>query len=154
MLKDGLLGGELNMNWALTNLDRLQAKLESMGLKKIDGRELEGIEYVSKRNGEMSVRLYFDPATGQHVMTVYSVTRAATIGHNDIENAKQQQIHYTVEERFSDFQTSNGITLPRHYDLHYTQQLQNGSMKEYEWNMTVEKILENADIKPANFETQ
>jgi hypothetical protein len=154
MLKDGLLGGELSLNWALMNLDHLQAKLESAGVKKIDGRELEGVEYLSKRNGEVAVKLYFDTATGQHVMTVYSVTRAATIGHNDIENAKQQQIHYTVEERFSDFQANNGITLPRHYDLHYTAQLQNGSMREFEWNMTVDKVLENAVINPANFQTQ
>ncbi|MGA3348686.1 MAG: hypothetical protein ABSC33_06660 [Candidatus Sulfotelmatobacter sp.] len=154
IVKDGLLGGELSMNWALTNLDHLQAKLESMGLKKIDGRELEGVEYLSKRNGEMAVRLYFDPATGRHVMTVYSVERAANIAHNDIANAKQQQIHYTVEERFSDFQTSNGITLPRHYDLHYTQQMQNGSMKEYEWIMTVDKVLDNAAINPVNFQAK
>ena len=102
----------------------------------------------------MTVRLYFDPATGQHVMTVYSVERSATIASNDIDNAKQQQIQYTIEERFSDFQASNGITLPRHYDLHYTQQLQNGSMKEYEWNMTVDKVLDNAAINPASFQTQ
>jgi hypothetical protein len=154
MLREGLMGGELSMNWALMNLDRLQAKLESAGVKKIDGRELEGVEYLSKRNGELSVKLYFDPATGQHVMTIYSVTRAATIGHNDIENARQQEIHYTIEERFSDFQASNGITLPHHYDLHYTAQLQNNSQKEYDWSMTVDKVLDNAAINPTNFQAQ
>jgi hypothetical protein len=152
LVKDGLLGGELSMNWALANLDRLQAKVESAGTKKIDGRELEGLEYLSKRNGEVAVRMYFEPDTGRHVRTVYSIDRNATIAKNDIANAKQQQINYSVEEKFSDFQTSNGITLPRHYELHYTQQLQNGSMREYEWDMTVDKILENVNINPANFQ--
>jgi hypothetical protein len=154
MVRDGLLGGELSINWALANLDHLQAKLESGGLKKIDGRELEGLEYLSKRNGEMVVRLYFEPDTGRHVKTVYSVERNATIAKSDIANAKQQQLNYTVEEKFSDFQTTDGITLPRYYNLHYTQQLQNGSMREYEPDMTVDKVLDNAAINPANFQAQ
>jgi hypothetical protein len=154
ILKDGLLGGELSMNWALMNLDRLQAKVQAVGSKKIDGRELDGIEYISKRNGEVAVKLYFDPATGQHVMTVYSVDRPSTIAHSDIANAKQQENNYTLEERFSDFQTSNGITLPHHYDLRYTQELQNNASQEYEWNMTVDKVLDNAAINPSNFQVQ
>ena len=61
----------------------------------------------------MTIRLYFDPETHHHVMTVYTESRAATIAQYCIQNAHQQGLHFSlVEERFSDFQTDNGITLP------------------------------------------
>lgn len=152
VIKQGLLGGALSTGWALLNLDHSRVKLDYIGRKNIDGRELEGLEYLSKSNGEMTIKLYFDPETHRHLMTVYSVSRAATIAHNDIANAHQQSIRYTIEERFSDFQTENGITLPHHYDLQYGRQLQNGSVLQYDWDMTAEKVLNNPDIDPENFQ--
>lgn len=85
-------------------------------------------------------------------MTVYSVVRAATIASNDIANARQQENRYTLEERFSDFQTDNGITLPRQYDLRFTQELQNGSTSGYDWIMTADKVINNPIIDLSNFE--
>jgi hypothetical protein len=152
VIKQGLLGGALSTDWALLNLDHSRVKLDSIGRKNIDGHELEGLEYLSKSNGEMTIKLYFDPETHRHVMTVYSVSRAAAIAHNDIANARQQSTRYTIEERFSDFQTENGITLPRHYDLQYGRQLQTGSVCLYDWDMTAEKVLNNPDIDPENFQ--
>ncbi|MGA8646260.1 MAG: hypothetical protein WB628_05420, partial [Candidatus Sulfotelmatobacter sp.] len=58
---------------------------------------------------------------------------------------------YTIEERFSDFQTDNGITLPHHYDLQYSQELQNGSTRVYDWDMTADRILTNLNLDPGNF---
>ena len=152
IIKEGLLNGELGTAWALQNIDHHRVKLDNLGRKKVDGRELDAIEYVSKSNGEMTIRLYFDPETHHHVMTVYTVSRAATIAHTDIENAHQQGLHFSLEERFSDFQTDNGITLPRQYDLRYSQELQNGSTTVYDWAMTAEKVLQNPNIAPANFQ--
>ena len=152
IVKEGLLGGELGNAWALQNFDGHHVKLDYIGLKKVDGRELQGIEYLSKTNGGMTIKLYFDPDTHQHVMTVYTITRAPRIAGNDIANARQQEIRYTLEERFSDFQTDSGITLPRQYDLRFSQQLQNGTTRVYEWIMNAEKVLENPVLDPANFE--
>jgi len=152
IIKEGLLNGELGTAWALQSIDHHHVKLDNLGRKKVDGRELDAIEYVSKSNGEMTVRLYFDPETHHHVMTIYTVARAATIAHTDIENAHQQGLHFTLEERFSDFQTDNGITLPRQYDLRYSQELQNGSTNVYDWAMTADKVLQNPNIAPANFQ--
>ena len=72
LIKDGLLGGELSTGWALENLDRNRVTLNYLGLKKIDGRELHCIQYFSKDN-DMTVKLYFDPETYRHLMTVYVV---------------------------------------------------------------------------------
>jgi len=152
IVREGLLGGELGTGWALQSIDPHRVKLDYVGRKKVDGRELDALEYLSKTNGEMTVKLYFDPETHHHVMTVYTVERLATIAHTDVANAHQQGLHFILEERFSDFQTDKGITLPRQYDLRYSQELQNGSTTVYDWAMTAEKVLQNPIIPPANFE--
>ncbi len=164
VVKEGLLGGELSTAWALQNLDPKQVRLEYMGLKKVDGRELQGVEYISRGASGMTVKLYFDPETYRHVMTVYSVGIVQKGGPGgvttDINGARlgpdastpyQRDIRYTIEERFSDFQTDSGITLPRHYDLQYTEELQNGSTHVYDWNMTADRIVNNIDLDPGNF---
>jgi hypothetical protein len=154
MIKEGLLGGELGTAWALENIDPHQVKLENHGRKKIDGRELDEIGYLSKGNSGMTVKLYFDPETHHHVMTVYMLVRAATISHNSLKDAQQQENRYTLEERFSDFQTDKNITLPRQYDLRFTQELQNGVTTVYDWAMKADKVLQNPDIPPANFQVK
>jgi hypothetical protein len=153
IIKEGLLGGVLGTTWALESVDH-HVKLNSLGRKKVDGRELDAIDYLSKSNGNMTVKLYFDPESHRHLMTVYSVNRSANVAHTDIENARQQGLHFTLEERFSDFQTDNGITLPRQYDLRFSQELQNGTTTIYDWTMTAEKVLQNPNIAPANFEVK
>jgi hypothetical protein len=55
-------------------------------------------------------------------------------------------------ERFSDFRTDNGITLPCHCELRYTQEPQNGATRNYYWDMTAEKVLNNVSLDPQNFE--
>lgn len=152
IVKEGLLGGELGMAWALENIDHHRVRLDYVGVKKIDGRDLQCIEYLSKANGGMTIKLYFEPDTFHHVMTVYTISRAPTIAGNDIANARQQEIRYTLEERFSDFRTDSGITLPRQYNLRFSQELQNGTTRVYEWVMTAEKVLENPVLDPTNFE--
>jgi len=154
IVKEGLLGGELSAGWALLNLDPDRVKLDSIGLKKIDGHELQGIEYHSKGHTDMTIKMYFDPETHRHVMTAYSYAVEPNMSHSVTESVKQQEIRYTVEERFSDFQTDNGITLPHRYDLQYSQELQNGSTRVYDWDMTADKILTNLDLDPGNFATK
>jgi hypothetical protein len=151
IVKEGLLGGELSTAWALQNLDPSRVKLDSLGIRKVGGRDLEGIEYHSKGNTDMTIKLYFEPETYRHVMTVYSVSVAPNMGSSVVDSVNQQDIRYTIEERFSDFQKDNGITLPRRYDLQYTQELQNGSTRAYDWDLTVDKILSNLELDPGNF---
>jgi hypothetical protein len=152
IIKEGLLGGELSTGWMLEDPDHKHIKLEYLGRKQIDGRDLEGVEYFPKGNSDMKVKFYFDPDTFHHVMTVYSLVWTPGIGRYAQNSARQLEIRYTMEERFSDFQTANGITLPRHYDLRYTQEPQNGSTRAYEWEMTADKVLSNILLDPANFQ--
>jgi hypothetical protein len=151
IVKEGLLGGELSTAWALQNLDHSRVKLGYIGLKKVDGHELQCIEYLSKGTSDMSVKLYFDPETYRHVMTVYSVSQP-NFGGTIRNSAQQREIRFTLVERFSHFESDNGITLPRHYDLQYTEELQDGATRVYDWDMTADKILSNLDLDPRNFQ--
>jgi hypothetical protein len=152
IMRDGLLGGELSVHWCLQDAGDHRFKLENIGLKKIDGRDLQGLEYFSKNNNEMKIRLYFDPETGRHVMTVYEVNQDASIAHSDTATARRNDVRYVIEERFSDFQTDAGITLPRLYDLRFSQELQNGSTSLYDWSMVAEKVANNVSLDPKSFE--
>jgi hypothetical protein len=145
IIKEGWLGGELSTAWALQNLDPGRVKLHDMGVKRIDGHELHGIEYLSSDSADMTVKLYFDPETYRHVMTVYSVLHVPSGSRHGITNsAKQQELRFTIEERFIDFQTDKGLTLPRRYDLQYTEELQNGSTRVYDWDMIADKIIDTS----------
>jgi hypothetical protein len=102
----------------------------------------------------MTVKLYFEPDTHHHVLSLYSVSRGASIAHNDIATGRQKETRYSLEERFSDFQTDGGLTLPRQCDLRFSQELQNGTTDVYEWIMTANKVLENPNLDPANFQVK
>jgi hypothetical protein len=152
IIQEGLLGGELSTAWALQNLDQNRPKLTAIGLKKIDGRELLGIQYYSRGSSDVEVKIYFDPETYRHVMTVYSILLSANLGGTVTNSSRQRDIRYTIEERFSDFKTVGGITLPRHYDLQYTQELQNGTTRVFDWDMTADQVTDNISLDPANFQ--
>ena len=42
--------------------------------------------------------------------------------------------------------------LPHHYDLQYTEELQNGSTRIYDWDMTADNIHSNVQVDPSNFQ--
>jgi hypothetical protein len=87
------------------------------------------------------------------------------------ESVYQNQNRYTIEERFSDFQAADGLTIPTHYHLQYTQEVQTGnsdtgasitgpttthsellgSTRVYDWDMTAERIQHNLSLDEKNF---
>jgi len=160
IVKEGLLGGELSTAWALQNLDSIHAKLEPIGHKKIDGRDLIGLQYLSKSGSDMQVKLYFDPETFQHVMTVYTLEVSQGIA-NTVTDTRQYQNRYSLEERFSDFKAVDGLTLPTSYQLRYTEDVVNdapssargqlGGTRVYDWDMTAEHIENNVNLDAKNF---
>lgn len=160
IVKDGVLGGELSTGWALQNLDSTHARLESIGRKKIDGRELIGLQYFPKRGDDMQVRIYFDPDTFQHVLTIYTLEVAQGVA-SAVTDTRQYQNRYSIEERFSDFKAVDGLTLPTNYQLRYTEDVLNdaagltesqlGGTRYYDWEMTADGIQHNLTLDPKNF---
>ncbi len=157
IVREGLMGGTLTTAWALLNLDANHPKLSYNGLKKVDGSEAYEIGYHSKKNDDLTIHLYFDKDTYRHLMTTYSMTLASglapTSGVTDItQTAKQKETRYTIEEKFSDFKSSEGLTLPSKYVIHFTQELQNGTTEVYEWDIATDEVSNNVGLDPRNFQ--
>lgn len=160
MVKEGLFGGELSTGWALQNLESTHARLESIGTRKVDGRELIALQYFPRTGGDLQIKIYFDPSTFQHVMTIYSLEVAQGVA-GAVTDTRQYQNRYTLEERFSDFKTVDGLTLPTNYQLRYTEDVVNdaagrasgqlGGTRVYDWQMTADQIQHNLNLDPKNF---
>ena len=159
IVREGLMGGALTTAWALLNLDSNKPKLSYNGLKKIDGREVYEIGYHSRKKDDLTIHLYFDKDTYRHLMTTYAVTLASglapTSGVTDItQTAKQRETRYTIEERFNDFKTAEGLTLPSKYVIHFTQELQDGTTEVYEWDIAADEFSNNVGLDPKNFQVK
>jgi hypothetical protein len=175
IVREGLLGGELTTAWALLNLGDNKAKLNFDGQKKVDGRTAYQLTYHSKKRDDLTVHLYFDPQTFQHIMTTYAITLASglggfspstsdqaglttppsnTAGADVTQSSKQKQTRYTIEERFSAFKTAEGLTLPTKYVIHFTEELQSGTTNVYEWDLTADEISNNKPLDPRNFQVK
>jgi hypothetical protein len=160
VVREGLIGGALNTSWALLNLDKNQSRLDFDGEKKVDGRPAYLLNYHSRRKDDLTVRLYFDPETYRHIMTTYSITLASGLASSNssasdiTKSASQKETRYTIEERFSDFKTNEGLTLPTKYVIHFTEELQNGVTNVMEWNLTADEVSNNTPLDPRNFQVK
>jgi len=174
ILREGLLGGELSTAWTLNNLDVNKPSLSYGGIKKFDGKPVHDLRYRSRKGNDMDIHMYFDADTFQHVATVYKITLASGLGgfapsisdragltsgsgggvSDPTQSVNQQETRYTLEERFSDFKTADAITLPSHYTIQFTQELQDGRTTLYEWDATFDKVLRNVTMDPRNFQVK
>jgi hypothetical protein len=175
VVREGLLGGVLSTAWPLLDLKDRNPKLSYEGRKTIDGRDLYDVRYKPKKNADVEVHLYFDPESFHHVLTVYTLTiqpRLVQGGQqsglaipelggplsqptsSDAAQSQQQQDRYRVEEKFSDFKTVDGLTLPNHYVIHFTREPQSGKTTILDWDITATRILDNIDLNPKNFEVK
>jgi hypothetical protein len=141
VLREGLFGGVLSTAWPLLNTQNTNPTLKYEGLKKISGQQLLEISYVPKKrseSGELAIRLYFEPETYHHVLTVYTLTML----HEGQTIYDPNQTTVIVEERFGDFQPVDGLTLPRHWDIRYRVEPQNFA-EEYDWDVSLTQIEHN-----------
>lgn len=120
ILTEGLWGGTLSTGWPLAHMEEHNAKLQDQGLKKVDGHQLHRVDYIPKKHSDLKIELYFEPDTFRHVMTVYSLTVGAQMGISETATARQQDSHYRLEERFSDFKSADNLTLPDRWTIQFT----------------------------------
>ena len=168
-VREGLLGGELSEAWPLLDMDSVKGKLKYEGKKKVDGKELEVLSYHGGKMSDLSVMLYFDPENFHHVMTIYKasqhvglappdtfgVTAQETVSvasSSDANSASRQQTRYQIQEKFSDFNAQDGLTLPTHYDLQFAEELSSGFTKTVEWEVTTTRVLNGVQLDPKNFQ--
>lgn len=176
-LREGLWGGTLSTAWPLLNLSERQAKLSFEGLKKIDGEDLYAVRYKPRKSSDLEITLYFDPQTYHHVQTVYTYTSAAglvstgagssggfgpgsgatsnagsgPVSSDNTETLAARQVpnRYRLTEKFSDFKTFDGVTLPTHYDIQFSQEVQSGKTTLSDWDLRGLSVENNAPASRA-----
>jgi len=153
-LREGLIGGVLSTAWPLHDLQARKAGTSFEGTKVVDGKQVEVLRYRPQKKTDLQIMLYFDPETARHVKTVYTATQQPTVRRSDIESARAGMTRYRIEEDFSEFQTIDGFTLPSHYELRFSEELENTSSTTILWSVVLNKILNNVSLDPRNFEVK
>ena len=163
---DGLWGGALSTGWPLLDsLETRHAKLQSAGRKKVDGRDLLQFRYLPSKHSDLDILLYFEPETGRHVMTSYSLTIAPQMALTELETAKQKSTSYSLEERFSDFKEQDHLTLPSRWEVRFTldvpldpshPQSAASYARSDTWifDVSVNAVNNNVSLDPKNFEVK
>jgi hypothetical protein len=183
VIREGLLGGVLTTAWPLLNLDERKAKLSFDGLKKIDGQDLYDVRYRPRKNSDLEIHLYFDPQTYRHVETTYGYSTIQSLvgesssaaaglspvtagspgksgngmasnGSPETAQARLNPNRYRLTEKFSDFKTVDGVTLPTHDNIQFSQELQNGKTTLNEWDLKGLEVLNNVPVDARNFEVK
>lgn len=128
IVKLGLVGGVLSDSWPLLNLSDKKPKLEYKGTRKIDGKTLHEIEYIPRGTSDLTIALYFDAETFQHVRSEYTRVISAGLGGSTTlatgrvapaadASGQQRPTRYKMVEEFSDFKKEGGLMLPHSYKL-------------------------------------
>jgi len=155
LLREGIIGGLLTTAWPLLNLPAHQVKLSYNGLKKVKDRELHELTYNPKKRGDMDIRMYFDPETYRHVMTVYTMTVSPGLAevpagwNREQYTARQQQLRYRIEESFENFEQTQGLMLPTKWTVHFTIDGYESAVQR--WTMAVRRFEHNISLDARNF---
>jgi hypothetical protein len=151
LLKEGLLFGALSTGWTLLNVSSKQPKLESNGLKKIEGRELYELKYLS-RNTKANIQawLYFEPETFHHVRSQFRLELPARMARI---TDSAEMVRYQILEQFDQFKEVDGLTLPYSYKLDFTIDSPRGGMLT-SWTHVIDRIMHNQSFERQLFTVQ
>ena len=146
---EGLFGGVLNAGWPLLRISARQPKLDYDGLKKFAGRNLHRLRYRAReKHANPEIYLYFEPDTYRHVASVYTTALTQAMGATPESSSQQSDVHFRLEEGFSDFKQVGGLTLPSAWTVRYERSGNNVS--EWKYDLRVQSVDEapTATIKP------
>jgi hypothetical protein len=68
--------------------------------------------------------------------------------------ARQVPNRYRLVEKFSEFKTVDGVTLPTHYNIQFSQELQNGRTTLSDWDMKGLEVSNNLSVDAKAFEVK
>ncbi len=137
--------------WPLLDVAGRQPKLKAAGVQRIEGQELLRLDYtIRKGGGDGTIQLFFDPVSFQHVRSVYTYTRMPAMGRTPDAAAQSRDEQYELEERFGEFKTFDGITLPTRWSLRYTSDTTARPVK-VEWGVLVESVTHKPPFDATTF---
>lgn len=139
ILREGLLGGILNGAWPLLDLAGRGAKVGYDGLKKLEGRERHRLRYRARKGqGDLEAFLYFEPDTFRHVASVYRTSLAQQLGTTIESSSRQSDIYLQLDETFSDFKPSRGLTVPASWTIRY--EMQGKVTQHWKYDLAAERL--------------
>jgi len=151
ILTNGLFSGVMSLRWPLLGLDKKKFRLESLGVKKVDGRKMYVLDFDPSgvASTQLMMRLYFDSETFSHVRTEF--VRAIDAGNVTFRQANQQGTSIlTLTEEFSDFKDEDGLNLPHSYRVTFRAN-SNAAMYENVWGINVRQYYFNQKLAPDFF---
>lgn len=157
LLKEGLLGGTLTSSWALLNTNSRKPKMSYEGTKKVEDKEAHVLSYSVKGGSDLSIRMYFDAKTFQHIRTEYSRVISARQGSDVNTSAGQGDDRYRLTEDFSEFKKAGDLTLPTKYKLSYeysssaTIRTAQNISRNYEWKFNITNFSYNQQMDDTAF---
>jgi hypothetical protein len=153
ILSEGLLAGTLSRDWSLYSLADRKPKLSGGDIKRINGGEVYVISYSPRKGSDLTIRMYFDKDTFRHVRTEYFHTISAQMGATSDVSASQSESRENMTEDFSDFQTEQGITLPRTYKI--TLYIERGkTSRQYFYDLKLNQFFYNQTLDSSTFKGQ
>jgi len=154
IVKEGLLGGVLSTAWILNHPDAKRGSFSMQGSKKLDGRDVNILSYTTKGGTGLSVKMFFDAATGRHVRTEYRRKSTQSMaGSPEASASFTNDIIEEMSEDFSDFKTEAGVTLPTSYHIRVAQ-VHGTSTTEVTYSMTIGTFYYNQQLDAATFDAQ
>jgi hypothetical protein len=75
-------------------------------------------------------------------------------GSPETASARQVPNRYRLTEKFSDFKTVDGVTLPTHEDIQFDQELQNGRTSLWDYDLKGLEIANNMGVDAKNFDVK
>ncbi|MDM7997880.1 MAG: hypothetical protein QUT30_19595 [Acidobacteriota bacterium] len=147
LMKEGFLGGTLSTTWPL-----LRAKQNDYvySKEKLENGDYHVLEYTSKNTqGNVKIKLYFEPKTYHHVRTEYRVRLSNDLSAMESVNTggnpdpinrdailssgrpgatrpratiqgNQADSIYMMTEKFGNFANIGGLVLPQDYSIEYS----------------------------------
>lgn len=153
IVKEGLFGGVLSTGWTFHYPEEKKGSMSVQGTKEIDGRQAYIVSYSSKAGSGISIRLFFDVETGQHLRTEYRRVISAQMGPTPELSAKQNETIEELSEDFRDFKTENGVTLPRSYTLRLAN-VYGGNRREFLYSLKLSDLYYDQQLDAATFEIE
>jgi hypothetical protein len=146
MLTEGLVGGTLSTAWPLLDLAGRRPRLDYRGLKSVEREQLHELRYRARRgSADLRVTIFFQADTYRHVMTEYRLILPAPMGANPAGTHSSADRIYKMVERFADFRTEEGLTLPRSYRLELSVEGQ-GPTILMEYVLLFHQIMHNQEL--------
>lgn len=150
VFKQGLMGGALSTAWPLADLESRNARLDYVGIRKIDGRTLHEIRYRPHGGSDLKITLLFDQETFRHVRTEYERVIPAQLDTRSMTNVQTRESRYKMIEDFSLFKQEGELMLPHIYTIKLSVDTQGGTFLA-EWTLKLIQFSFNEKIDPAAF---